>query len=225
MDKSLFDYNERPKQFGKKDFWRQVRRTINGEPVKEDQIDLIIKQVRNMLDLKKSDKLLDLGCGNGALTVKFLPYVSKILGIDRSDYLIKIAKQNFEISNLKFECFELSNYTHRESIHNFNKCLLYGVSSFLEDEIIYSLSEKLLHQNNYYLMFGNIRELKYAENFYTEDVHDEVLKNTKTSMGKWRTRDWYSKLAKKFNADIEFSKMPETFYASKYYFDVVIKSK
>ena len=40
MDKSLFDYNERPKQFGKKDFWKQVRRTINGEPVNEDQIDL-----------------------------------------------------------------------------------------------------------------------------------------------------------------------------------------
>ena len=85
MDKSLFDYNERPKQFGKKDFWKQVRRTINGEPVNEDQIDLITKQVSNVLNLKKDDKLLDLGCGNGALTVKFLQSVSKILGIDRSD--------------------------------------------------------------------------------------------------------------------------------------------
>ena len=27
-------------------------------------------------------------------------------------------------------------------------------------------------------MFGNVRELKYAENFYTEGVDDEVLKET-----------------------------------------------
>ena len=144
MDKSLFDYNERPKQFGKKDFWKQVRRTINGEPVNEDQIDLITKQVSNVLNLKKDDKLLDLGCGNGALTVKFLQSVSKILGIDRSDYLIKIAKQNFENENLQFKCFELSSYINQNSIHNYNKCLMYGVSSFLEDEIIYSFQKKII---------------------------------------------------------------------------------
>ena len=61
-------------------------------------------------------------------------------------------------------------------------------------------------------MFGNVRELKYTENFYTEGVDDEVLK---TQKHQWvsGTRDWYSKLAKDFNADVKFSKMPDTFYA------------
>ena len=57
MDRSSYDYNERPKKFDENDFWRQVRRTINGEPVEEYQIDLIANQVVNLLSLKESDKL------------------------------------------------------------------------------------------------------------------------------------------------------------------------
>ena len=60
MDKSSYDYDERPKRFDENDFWRQVRRTINGEPVEEYQINLITNQVVKLLNFKESDKLLDL---------------------------------------------------------------------------------------------------------------------------------------------------------------------
>jgi SAM-dependent methyltransferase len=169
--------------------------------------------------------LLDLGCGNGALTAKFSSHVNEILGIDRSDYLIKIANKHFKKSHIDFECSNLENILKHNFIKNFNKCLIYGVSSFLEDEIIYSICKEFLGKKNNRLMFGNVRELKYADHFYTKDVDPSELNDTKTSMGKWRTRDWFSKLAKDLGTEIYFSKMPKGFYASKYYFDVVIRMK
>ena len=79
MKDSEYDYTERPKLFDKNDFWRQVRRTINGKPVDETQINLIINQVCTILSLNKNDDLLDLGCGNGALTTRFSPMYLKFM--------------------------------------------------------------------------------------------------------------------------------------------------
>ena len=93
MRKSEFDYIERPKQFHEKDFWRQVRRTINGEPVPEEQIKMIEIQIRQLLKLCSSDHLLDIGCGNGALTNRLNIYVNTTKGIDHSNYLIDIAQK------------------------------------------------------------------------------------------------------------------------------------
>ena len=55
MKESEYDYRERPKLFSKNDFWRQVRRTINGKPVDETQIELIINQVCSVLNLNQND--------------------------------------------------------------------------------------------------------------------------------------------------------------------------
>jgi len=70
MSGSEYDYTERPKQFERNDFWRQVRRTINGKPVDEAQIQLIVQQIVSVLCLVPTDRLLDIGCGNGALSAR-----------------------------------------------------------------------------------------------------------------------------------------------------------
>lgn len=82
MNQSEFDYLERPKQFDRKDFWQQVRRTINGQPISDDQIQLIVQQIAKGLSLGQRDRLLDIGCGNGALTVLLAPLAGEILGVE-----------------------------------------------------------------------------------------------------------------------------------------------
>jgi len=49
-------------------YWAQVRRTINGEPIDGAQIALIVKAITAGLSLKQGDSVVDLGCGNGALS-------------------------------------------------------------------------------------------------------------------------------------------------------------
>ena len=66
-DKFSF-YKEHPKTCEPDDFWGQVMRTVNGKPVGEEQIQMIIDSVISTLEITESDVLLDLCCGNGALT-------------------------------------------------------------------------------------------------------------------------------------------------------------
>ena len=44
MDKrdNAFVHKEFPKQFSKDDFWSQIKRTVDGKPVSEENIDMII---------------------------------------------------------------------------------------------------------------------------------------------------------------------------------------
>ncbi len=47
----------------------------------------------NMLNMKLTDSVLDLGCGEGLLAYKFKPYCAKITGLDLSKDALKIASQ------------------------------------------------------------------------------------------------------------------------------------
>ena len=63
-----FDYDEYAKTRAPEDFWGQVRRTVQGVSVSEDQINLIVDTIRSSFDVKPDDTLLDIACGNGALS-------------------------------------------------------------------------------------------------------------------------------------------------------------
>lgn len=84
-----------PESCAPDDYWRQVGRTVNGKPVSEAQIGMIVDAVNAGLELGKEDRLLDLCCGNGALTRYFLSRCRGGVGIDFSPSLIKIARRDF----------------------------------------------------------------------------------------------------------------------------------
>ena len=90
-------YKEHPKTCSPDDFWGQVKRTVNGTPVTQDQIDMIVDAVIKQLHLDLEDTLLDLCCGNGALSTLFFKYCKGGLGVDFSEYLISIANRNFAL--------------------------------------------------------------------------------------------------------------------------------
>ncbi len=50
------------------DFWGQVRRTVHGRHATEAQVGMIVGAAADLLALEVGDRLLDLGCGNGALS-------------------------------------------------------------------------------------------------------------------------------------------------------------
>lgn len=222
MKPSEYDYLERPKQFERNDFWRQVRRTVNGQPVSDEQIQLIVEQVKQGLDLQEGDSLLDIGCGNGALTVCFEDCVDATLGVDYSSYLIDIAKQHFESPRLRFAELSIEQMITGRLHSQHNKALLYGVSSYLSDDLLDQLIRWYFDDHHGCLFIGNVRDERHAAEFYSEPKTAEELCDHTTSIGKWRSQDWFWHLAQELGLRVDFMKMPPAFYVSTYYFDVVL---
>ncbi len=222
MSKWEYDYTERPKQFDRKDFWRQVRRTINGEPVDESQIQLIQQQIHLLLNLNENDNLLDIGCGNGALISPFSKEVNTLLGIDISDYLIEIANEFFSSDNVSFKVAGIGDVIDDSVYTVFNKVVLYGVSSFIDDKTLLEFIIWYFKQNNRRLMLGNVRDRELAREFYGKNINEHLLNDISSSMGIWRNKKWFEKIADDQGLNLEFHKMPQEFYANKYYFDVVL---
>ena len=76
-------YKHHPKTCDPEDFWGQVMRTVEGKAVDQAQIDMIVATVVRELELSGDDLLLDLCCGNGALTTHFFSRCRGGLGVGR----------------------------------------------------------------------------------------------------------------------------------------------
>lgn len=224
MDSSIYDYTERPKQFSRKDFWRQVRRTINGEPIGEDQLFLIENQIKNKLKIKQHDNVLDVGCGNGALLSRILSKTNVATGIDQSEYLIEIANENFATENINFICLSVVELLKTQLNMQSSKCLIYGVSSFLEDDLLSELIRWAFYGKIEKMLIGNVRNRDKAGHFFSGKHENVTLDDTTSSMGKWRTKKWFSCVARQHSLRQTFSSMPSNFYANEYYFDVVLEN-
>ena len=88
-----FIHKEFPKTCERDDFFGQIKRTVHGKPVSEEQLTLIVGAIKSALNFTPKDVFLDIGCGNGALSHYLFDSCSSFLGVDFSDYLIEIAKE------------------------------------------------------------------------------------------------------------------------------------
>lgn len=222
MNASEFDYTERPKQFGRDEFWQQVRRTLNGKPIDEAQIQLIVDQIVGALALRTDDSVLDIGCGNGALSVRLEPHVGRLVGVDYSEYLIGVAREYFQSDRVSFEIGRIEEMIGGGRYDGFDKALLYGVSSYLGDDLLESLVAWYFGAGGGAMFIGNARDRTCAGDFYRRVPTPAELDDVTSSIGKWRQRDWFETLAARHSLNVQFLKMPNGFYLSKYYYDVLL---
>lgn len=220
------DYDSYAKQFGRTDYWRQVKRTVNGIPVSDDDIQLIVKRLYDALDLKKDDYLLDLACGNGALSQFLFDSIYKFHGVDQSSYLIDIAKSDFEEKNLfTFCCSDVMDYISSEiEPEKYTKVLCYGSFSYFFNagEILSLLNSKF--KNVEVVFIGNLPDLDKVKLFYKDSIPNvQLLKSHDTSIGVWRNMSEFRGLANDSGWEVEFIKMPENFYSSHYRYDAILR--
>lgn len=223
-----YDYDEYPKTLPSDDFWGQVRRTVNGKAIGTEQIKMIVDAVRDGLAFHSSDGLLDIACGNGALSKELFGDISYFRGIDSSEYLIKVAKTHFaDPPNFEFDKIDVRSFISSKSQYpRLNKALCYGsFSYFSEDD-----GEHLLGQlstccpNIEVLYIGNNPDLDRAHLFYQNDsVERSLLKTHRSQIGRWRSRPEFIDLAFRTGWTCEVRLMPKEFYASHYRFDAILR--
>lgn len=222
-----FDHNEYAKTRAPDDFWGQIRRTVQGAPVSEEQIEMIVDEIRSRIQLKPDDNLLDLACGNGALSRLFFDSCAEYLGVDFSEHLISVAKKNFEVlPRCQFMVQGAAEFVRLEPHpERFSKVLCYGSFSYFPAadaiEVLRTLFEKFTNVQTVFI--GNLPDKDRAAAFYKEkQVSEEELLDNASQIGIWRNKREFAQLASDAGWKAKFSVMPTKYYASYYRYDVLL---
>lgn len=221
-----FDHDAYAKTRAPDDFWGQVRRTIQGAPVSDEQIGMIVDAIGAALVLKPVDTLLDIACGNGALAHLLFDSCSGYLGVDLSEHLISVAKANFEaLPHYEFFHQGASDYVRSETRpERFSKVLCYGSFPYFPaadaSEILSTLFEKFRNVRTVFI--GNLPDKDLAASFYKQPPDAEELGDCYSQIGIWRTRHEFTQLACDAGWQVKISTMPAAFYASHYRYDALL---
>lgn len=216
------DYDAHARTRPRDDLWGQVRRTVRGQPVPTEQIDAIVAMVRRRLALEAGDVLLDLACGNGALTARLQGFVGASMGVDVSAYLIEVARERF--AGEAHDFFEHDAAAFVETTVDaaaFTKALCYGSLSYMDDATVRRML-RALHARCPALervLLGNLPDPARAGLFYAGALPD--LRAHRSDIGVWRSAEDLAALAGP-GWTLSVSVMPREFYAAHYRFDALL---
>jgi len=214
-----------PKQFARDDFWSQIKRTVNGEPVSEEDIAMIVDQIGRHLALEGGGRLLDLGCGNAALASRLFPRLEGYTGVDFSEYLLGVAREYFSEEG-KTEYFEQDALSFAQGCaapERFDKALCYGCMSYLSREDLLALlsafSERFEGLTR--VFFGNVPDRARAPEFFARrEVTDYDLDDPTSPIGVWWDPEELRGAARERGFEAEVVRMPAAFYGATYRFDL-----
>jgi cyclopropane fatty-acyl-phospholipid synthase-like methyltransferase len=222
-----WDYKEYPKTLPPDDLWGQVRRTVYGKPVSEDQIKMMVDAIVVGLELQSTSVLLDIGCGNAALAARLFPYCDQCLGVDFSEYLISVANTRFASPRHAFICQDAVEYAEQEAEPlRFDKTLCFGMFAYLSDasaqQLLASLNRRFLNVRSVFI--GSIPDPACAANFFKDgDLEGAELDNHQTQIGVWRAREQIAAMAKSAGWRVHFQDMSPNFYQAHYRYNAILE--
>ena len=226
QDKFSF-YKEHPKTCKPDDFWGQVMRTVNGQPVGEEQIQMIVDSIMSALEISESDVLLDLCCGNGALTDRLFKVCQGGLGVDFSEPLIETAHQYFQsLPHRIYELWDVEQYVRSASdTEQFTKCMCYGSFMYLPEdkavEVLRLINARFKRIER--LFIGNIPDKAKVDVYCAKKKLQHIATDDPASpIGIWRTREEFKKLTNASGWIVSFTEMQESFYSSGYRYDALL---
>ncbi len=95
-----------------------------------------LKLLKNFIDIRPEDELLEIGCGYGAIIHFFSRMCKKAVGIDYSKDLIDVARSSYERNNLEFH--QLKGEDAVTLNRRFDKVFMFDVFEHIDE------SEKIL---------------------------------------------------------------------------------
>jgi SAM-dependent methyltransferase len=208
-------------------YWQQVRRTVNGTPVSEAQIGLIVTAITTGLSLTGHDVVLDLACGNGALSSYLFDSCAGLLGIDISPYLIAVAQRDFaRLPNYHFKVAEVVSFLRDGRYPSaFTKVLIYGAFQYFPQTdsfcVLRTLHEGFPTVTRVFI--GNVPDRARVDRAFASAVPSaKELDDHEARIGVWYQPEEIAALARAAGWRVTCSRMSTDFYLSNYRFDVTL---
>ncbi len=110
---------------GEKDLLRQVGKTVQGQGISADRMSAIVASIAETLRFDASDRVLDLGCGNGYLTSQYASRCGMVVGVDYSDPLLRMARTRFGGAKVTFVSADVRALPADLLATRFDKVLMY----------------------------------------------------------------------------------------------------
>lgn len=225
--KSEIDYETHARTCDPKDFQSQVMRW----PTDQEQIALTIEGIARGIEIAPEDVVLDLCCGNGAITDPILARCRGGVGVDRSPYLIDVAKANFERPpDRVYRLSDALEYVQvTDDTDRITKVLCYGAFQYLPEanaaDTLLALRRRFPRVQRVFI--GKLPDLARAGIIWRREFGSEPwslhdLKRHDTHLGIWRTEDEVTKLTTISGWRTEISRMPPAFYGAHYRFDAIL---
>ena len=219
-------YEQYPKTLARDDFWGQVRRTVMGRRITEEEVSSLVDHLRELLELRPRDVLLDLGCGNGALSARLFDGCAGYAGVDLSTYLIEIAKAYFERppSHVFFHGDAAEFAASVERPESFTKVLCYGTFQYLPaaavSGLLRTVFERFPRADRFVL--GNLPDADKARHFFNEGYTDRDLEDHQSQIGRWWSTEELRALGGTFGWEVGTVRMPQDFFSANYRFDAIL---
>jgi cyclopropane fatty-acyl-phospholipid synthase-like methyltransferase len=221
------DYKEYPKTLPRDDLWGQVRRTIYGRRISEEEVAAIVASIERGLQLSANDSLLDLACGNGALTARLFSSCRSVLGVDFSSYLVEVAKERFDDPpDYVFREAEMLDYVRSEPEPlRFTRAMCYAGIQYLTPESVELMLAELSRRfrNVQRFLLGNVPDKDRAQLFFSDAADSQPdLADPTSQIGVWWTQAEIEDMARRCGWQVTFSRLPEDVFNARYRYDAIL---
>lgn len=215
---------------GRDELFRQVERTIKGEPIPESQIELLLDEITRHLGLERTDVLLDLCCGNGLITHRLAPVCRAVIGVDYSEPLIETARERHAPPNVMYVHNSVADL--RPALFGgllpkkvcMNASLQYFTRKQL-DELLQSLGK--LEASGQLLYFTDVPDASRLRAFYNTSERWAEFERRQAAgteaMGTWWDRDHLCSLMASAGYQAEIIEPQPERFAAHYRFDVLAR--
>ena len=170
-------------------FWKETTSTFLHNSAYYERVEHTLKE--EVLPLvRTSDKILDVGCGNGFFTLLFSSLAEDVLGIDFSSKLINEAQKKSDIQKIKNTRFEVGEVADLPKAQGYDivSCmgtLVCTIEDAAFEEQLKALADAVL-PSGYLLLRESLSERA-----------EPILQHTGFMWGRYRTRSQYFDLLSK----------------------------